>query len=51
MINLEYLELLRPGLGGLRASSLEAPGLHYTHLNTFSTKTPKGQNVGHQQLF
>ena len=35
-INLEHLELLRPwggGGGGLRSSSLEAPGLHDTNFN------------------
>ena len=37
-------------LGGLRASSLEAPGLHYTNLNTRSTQTPRGQELlGHIQ--
>ena len=29
------------GLGGLRASPLEALGLHDTNLNTLSTRTPK----------
>ena len=38
MINLEHLELLRSG--GLRASSLEAPGLYDTNLNTLSIQTP-----------
>ena len=34
------------GLGGLRASSLEASGLHHTNLNTLST--PRGQELhGH----
>ena len=46
MINLEHLELLRPW--GLRASSLEAQGLHETNLNTLSTQTPRGQELlGH----
>ena len=31
------------GLGGLRASSLEASGLHDNNLNTLSTQTPRGQ--------
>ena len=43
MIN---LELLRPW--GLRASSLEASGLHDTNLNTLSTQNPRGQELlGH----
>ena len=39
-INLEYLELLRPGGGGggggggLRSSSMDALGLHETNFNT-----------------
>ena len=33
------------GLGGLRASSLEASGLHDTNLNTLSTQTPRGQKL------
>ena len=34
------------GLGGLRASSPEAPGLQYdTNLNTLSTQTPRGQKL------
>ena len=33
-INLEHLELLRPCIGGLRSSSMEAPGLHETNFNT-----------------
>ena len=33
------------GLGGLRASCLEASGLHDTNLNTLSTQTPRGQKV------
>ena len=33
------------GLGGLRASSLEASGLHDTNLNTVSTQTPRGQKL------
>ena len=46
MINLEHLELLRPW--DLRASSLEAPGLHDTNLNTRSTQSPRGQELlGH----
>ena len=40
-INLEHLELLRPW--GLRASSLEAPGLHDTNLNRLSTQIPRSQ--------
>ena len=31
--------------GGLRASSLEAPGLHDTNFNTPSTQTPRGQEL------
>ena len=38
------------GLGGLRASSLEASGLHDTNLNTLSTKTTRGQELlGHKK--
>ena len=33
------------GLGGLRASSQEASGLHDTNLNTLSTQTPRGQKL------
>ena len=33
------------GLGGLRASVLEASGLHDTNLNTLSTQTPRGQKM------
>ena len=42
---LEHSELLRPW--GLRASSLEAPGLqlHDSNLNTLSTQTPRGQEL------
>ena len=36
-IHLEQLELLRPW--GLRSSSLEAPGLNDTNLNTLSIQT------------
>ena len=46
-INLEHLELLRPW--GLRASSLEAPGLHDTNLNKLSTQTPRGQELTYQK--
>ena len=36
------------GLGGLRASSLEAQGLYDTKLNTLSAQTPRGQELlGH----
>ena len=40
-----YFWTIFSGLRGLRASSLtlEAPGLHDTNLNTFSTQTPRGQ--------
>ena len=33
------------GLWGLRASFLEASGLHDTNLNTLSTQTPRGQKL------
>ena len=35
----------RSGLGGLRASSLEAPGLHDTNLNTLRTQPPGGSEL------
>ena len=38
MTSLDHLELLR-------ASSLEAPGLHDTNLNTLTTQTPRGQEL------
>ena len=52
MTNLQnvYKMLSLSGLGGLRASSLEASGLHDTNLNTLSTQTPRGQDLlGHIQ--
>ena len=33
------------GLGGRKASSLEASGLHDTNLNTLSIQTPRGQKL------
>ena len=47
MTNLQnvYKMLSLSGLGGLRASSLEASGLHDTNLNTLSTQTPRGQQL------
>ena len=33
------------GVGGLRASSLEASGLHDTNFNTLSTQTSRGQKL------
>ena len=42
-VNLDILSFW--GLGGLRTSSLEAPGSHDTNLITLSTQTPRGQEL------
>ena len=51
MINLEHFELSGLGDLGVGASSLEAPGLHDTNLNTLSTLTPRDQELlGHIKM-